>query len=98
MTAPVLLDADIARPPWWRALHAALMPDYNRKAATYWWLMLLFGLGALTVALVQLSRLPLAAQAQVAIGCAAAMLAGMPHPEGQRTTCASGPRRLRCSC
>jgi len=77
MTAPVLLDADIARPPWWRALHAALMPDYNRKAATYWWLMLLFGLGALTAALVQLSRLPLAAQAQVAIGCAAAMLAGM---------------------
>jgi len=27
----------------WRRLHQALMPDYNRKAAAYWWTMVLLG-------------------------------------------------------
>jgi PAS domain S-box-containing protein/diguanylate cyclase (GGDEF)-like protein len=63
--------------PWWAALHAALMPDYNRKAATYWWFMALLGVGSLGLALHQIAALPLAAQARVAIGCAVAMLAGL---------------------
>jgi diguanylate cyclase (GGDEF)-like protein/PAS domain S-box-containing protein len=74
-----LTPIDTARPqtPWWTALHAALMPDYNRKAATYWWVMVLLGLGSLGLALHQVAALPLAAQARVAIGCAVAMLAGL---------------------
>ena len=29
--------------PWWLRLHRALMPDYNRQAALYWWAMVLLG-------------------------------------------------------
>lgn len=28
---------------WWLRLHHALMPDYNRKAAVYWWAMVALG-------------------------------------------------------
>jgi len=62
---------------WWQVLHAALMPDYNRQAATYWWFMALLGLGSFGLALHHVAALPTAAQAQVAIGCAVAMLAGL---------------------
>ncbi|HEY6513018.1 MAG TPA: hypothetical protein VI032_13620, partial [Burkholderiaceae bacterium] len=63
------LDAPRPHTPWWTALHTALMPDYNRKAAGYWWLMVLLGLGSLAVALVHVAALSPGAQAQVAIGC-----------------------------
>ena len=33
----------------WQALHAALMPDYNRKATVFWWSMVLAGIGALLI-------------------------------------------------
>src|SRR5262245_28289467 len=66
-----------APPPWWQALHGALMPDYNRKATAYWWLMVLLGLGSLALALVHVAALSLDVQARVAIGCAVAMLAGL---------------------
>ncbi len=71
------IDTAGSQTPWWAALHAALMPDYNRKAAAYWWFMVLLGLGSLGLALHHVAALPLAAQAQVAIGCAVAMLAGL---------------------
>ena len=29
--------------PWWLRAHAALMPDYNRQATVYWWVMALLG-------------------------------------------------------
>ncbi|HSW23305.1 MAG TPA: diguanylate cyclase, partial [Burkholderiaceae bacterium] len=72
-----LVPIDAPRTPWWAALHTALMPDYNRKAAAYWWFMALLGLCSLGLALHHLAALPPAAQAQVAIGCAVAMLAGL---------------------
>ena len=71
------IDAPRQPTPWWTALHTALMPDYNRKAAAYWWFMALLGLCSLGLALHHLAALPPAAQAQVAIGCAVAMLAGL---------------------
>ncbi|HEY6511008.1 MAG TPA: EAL domain-containing protein [Burkholderiaceae bacterium] len=71
------LDAPRPHTPWWTALHTALMPDYNRKAAGYWWLMVLLGLGSLAVALVHVAALSPGAQARVAIGCGVAMLAGL---------------------
>jgi len=55
-------DAPGAQAPWWLALHAALMPDYNRKAATYWWLMLLLGVCSLGLAAQQVGALPRPAQ------------------------------------
>ena len=44
--------------PWWTALHAALMPDYNRKAAGYWWTMVALGLVAVLFAAAQLANQP----------------------------------------
>ena len=34
-----MTGSDQADPPlpWFRRLHAALMPDYNAAATTYWW-------------------------------------------------------------
>ena len=31
-------------------LHGALMPDYNRAAATYWWALIVVGAAVLAVA------------------------------------------------
>ena len=40
----------------WRRLHAALMPDYNLKAAVYWWVVVSFGTLAFGHALASLLR------------------------------------------
>jgi diguanylate cyclase (GGDEF)-like protein/PAS domain S-box-containing protein len=61
---------------WWQRLHAALMPDYNRQAAVYWWSVVLLGVLVLLVSVVQLAMQPPAAWLQVAVGTAIAMLAG----------------------
>jgi diguanylate cyclase (GGDEF)-like protein/PAS domain S-box-containing protein len=63
-------------PSWGRRLHQALMPDYNRPAAIYWWAMAGLGLLAATIALAQLAQLPLDKQLQVTIGCLIASMAG----------------------
>ena len=63
-------------PSWATRLHRALMPDYNRPAAIYWWAMAGLGLLAATIALAQLAQLPLDKQLQVAIGCLIASMAG----------------------
>ncbi len=70
------VDARTTTSPWWRRLHAALMPDYNRKAATYWWSVVLLGVGVLVTSLVQLAGQPPISWLQVAVGTAIAMLAG----------------------
>jgi len=64
-------------PPWWLRLHCGLMPDYNRKAATYWWVMVLLGAALLAHSLHIVSVMPAAALAQVLVGTAIAMLAGL---------------------
>ena len=62
--------------PWWGRLHLALMPDYNRQATTYWWVMVLAGAATLAHTLGAVRALPLADQVQVGVGVAIAMLAG----------------------
>lgn len=63
---------------WWPRLHAALMPDYNRKAAAYWWSVVVLGAVAIALSVQTLAgELSAAEWAQVGIGVAVAMLAGM---------------------
>ena len=61
----------------WQRLHDALMPDYNAKAATFWWLMLVLGAGCAGHALLWLAQAPARTQLEVVIGVALAMLAGL---------------------
>ena len=62
--------------PWWLRLHRALMPDYNRQAALYWWAMVLLGALILAYTLSTLLALPPADLLQVVVGAGIAMLAG----------------------
>ncbi len=68
--------AATAAGPWWLRLHRALMPDYNRQAALYWWAMVLLGATILAYTLRTLLALPLADLLQVGAGAGIAMLAG----------------------
>ena len=77
MSATQVRVASAGPPPWWRRLHSALMPDYNRKAALYWWAMVALGAGALISAGLSTARQPNAVLLQVLIGCGVAMLAGL---------------------
>ena len=77
MNATPAKAADAAPTPWWGRLHAALMPDYNRKAALYWWSMVLVGAAALTGAGLAIAGLSKESLLQVLVGCLVAMLAGV---------------------
>jgi diguanylate cyclase (GGDEF)-like protein len=57
-------------------LNAALMPDYNRAAATYWWGLVSLGGAVIAVAAYEASLRPFALQLQLLAVCAASMLAG----------------------
>ena len=59
-----------------RALHAALMPDYNRKATLYWWTVVALGGAALLDSAAAVAAAPAQALLQTVIGAAIAMLAG----------------------
>ena len=52
------------------------MPDYNRKATTYWWLMVLLGSVCLATELWQLHKLPWVVLPQLVAGTALAVAAG----------------------
>jgi diguanylate cyclase (GGDEF)-like protein/PAS domain S-box-containing protein len=67
---------DAPTPPWFRRVHAALMPDYNRAATTYWWLAVALGAMALLLAVWNLIGRSPSAMLQVLVGAAVAMLAG----------------------
>ncbi len=71
------MDALAARrtSPWGR-LHGALMPDYNRKATTYWWTMVTLGTLALAYCVGEVTKLPREALLQIVAGAAIATLAG----------------------
>ena len=58
----------------WRRLHAALMPDYNRKATAYWWALVVLGLASLAGSAWQLVGLPLPSLLLIAGGIALTML------------------------
>ncbi len=77
MSATEVKVTEAGPPPWWARLHLALMPDYNRMAALYWWLMVGLGTSALVHSALSVASLPVAILVQVLIGCMVAMLAGM---------------------
>lgn len=58
------------------SLHAALMPDYNRAAATYWWVLIFVGASVLAVSIHEASLRPLQSQLQILAVCIASALAG----------------------
>lgn len=61
---------------WLQRLHRALMPDYNRKAAVYWWMMVSLGSVALITSLWTVASLPASVVWQVAVGGGMAIAAG----------------------
>jgi PAS domain S-box-containing protein len=63
--------------PWYRRLHAGLMPDYNAAATTYWWCAACAG-GLLALwCLWQVAHLPALSLLQIAIGLVFALSAGL---------------------
>jgi diguanylate cyclase (GGDEF)-like protein/PAS domain S-box-containing protein len=74
---PSTAQPETARGAWWLRVHAALMPDYNRKAAVYWWTIVAVGMVTLLHAGWSVAMLPMPALFQVLIGCTIAMAAGM---------------------
>ena len=76
------LPAEPSNPPavrraWWQRLHAALMPDYNRPAAVYWWAAVTGGGLVVLHALWWLHLQPPETVALVFAGMAIAMTAGL---------------------
>ena len=63
--------------PGWRALHNALMPDYNRRATVYWWVVVLLGLAVVALSLRALAHAGIGVWLQVAGGIGVAMLAAV---------------------
>ncbi len=61
---------------WWSRLHGALMPDYNRKATAYWWLMVVLGSATLVRSVLDVIDDSPLDWLQIAAGMAIAMLAG----------------------
>jgi diguanylate cyclase (GGDEF)-like protein/PAS domain S-box-containing protein len=60
----------------WARLHAALMPDYNRKATLYWWTVVMLGAAAMLASLWQLAAQPHEVWLHAAMGALVAMGAG----------------------
>jgi len=52
------------------------MPDYNAKATTYWWSIVLAGVAVLLGSIVELAHLPGLVVMQIVVGAVIAMLAG----------------------
>lgn len=66
----------MSKPTPLHTLHAALMPDYNRAAAVYWWGLILLGASVIGVAIIEASLRPLQSQLQILAVCIVSMLAG----------------------
>jgi diguanylate cyclase (GGDEF)-like protein/PAS domain S-box-containing protein len=60
----------------WVRLHTALMPDYNRRATVYWWLVVMLGTAALAASLWHLRGQAPEVWLQTALGAAITMAAG----------------------
>ncbi len=73
-TQPTSPDASTGA---WARLHLALMPDYNRRAALYWWFTVLLGMGIFGLVLYRVLSLPAAELTVVLAGVAMAMLAAL---------------------
>ena len=77
MNATPAVSTDGMPAGWWRRVHQGLMPDYNRKAAVYWWVMVALGAVALATSAHGLRALPAADWLLVGAGVAIAMTAGL---------------------
>jgi diguanylate cyclase (GGDEF)-like protein len=77
ISAPPAPPAGATTLPLWLRLHRALMPDYNRQAAVYWWVMVLIGAAVLAQSLRVVLTLPAAVLLQVGAGIAITLLAGL---------------------
>ncbi len=62
---------------WWLRAHRALMPDYNRKAAVYWWLAVLLGAALFVHVLRTVLALPAGELLRLGAGVAVAMIAAL---------------------
>ena len=58
----------------WQRMHAALMPDYNRRATLYWWAMLVLGGSAMALSATSLASMPSIGLLQLGGGVLLAML------------------------
>ena len=67
----------VAPCPWWLGAHRLLMPDYNRKAALYWWAVVLIGAAIIGHALQMLAGSSWTVWAHLIGATALAMLAGL---------------------
>ena len=76
MNAATSDDTRAAAPALWARLHRALMPDYNLKAALYWWTVVLLGLAVMAHCVLRVAAMPMATLVQVGSAMAIAMLAG----------------------
>ena len=76
MSLPTESPEPPTRMPWWRRVHRALMPDYNRKATAYWWVTVLAGSAALSWSLYSMLSRPGLVALQIVAGVIIAMLAG----------------------
>jgi diguanylate cyclase (GGDEF)-like protein/PAS domain S-box-containing protein len=61
----------------WQRLHKALMPDYTRRAAVYWWTMVVLGSVVLAVSIAQVAAKATPQVLQILAGVAIAVLVGM---------------------
>jgi diguanylate cyclase (GGDEF)-like protein/PAS domain S-box-containing protein len=64
------------RPNPLQRLHQALMPDYNRQATVYWWVMVSLGSAALIYSLLVVRALPIVVIGQILGGGTLAAIAG----------------------
>ncbi len=62
---------------WWARLHAALMPDYNRPASLYWWLLVVAGAGVWLQCLASLLPMTWLLGLELAAGLLLALAAGL---------------------
>src|ERR1700741_529954 len=76
MTTPDRTETSASVPAYLR-LHRALMPDYNRKATTYWWVGVTLGAVGFVHCVAQVAALPNADILRIAAGIAVAMIAGV---------------------
>jgi diguanylate cyclase (GGDEF)-like protein len=70
--------SEAGRAPPWLRVHRALLPDYNRKAATFWWSMVVLGAAAIAFSVGRLvAALTPIELLEVLLGIGVAMLAGV---------------------
>jgi len=70
------VDTEPVAPAWLR-WQRTFMPDYNAKAITYWWVVVLLGGAVLGHALQQIAAMPPIAWVHIVVAILLAMLAGL---------------------